>query len=222
MTAAIKDEAGRQLAADGAAKLSLRAHARELGMVSSAFYRYLRSRDDLPTALITDAYDAVGEAAEAALADSATTAPADRWVMICPAVCGWALAHPHEYALILGARAGLLHARGHRQRPRGPRAPRLWPPSSPTPAPTACSPWAAPPYRRRRPTPGTAGRDAERLRDRFGTGLPGPVLVDAAAAWAELSGLIGFEVFGRFDRTFEARDAYFDRAVTRLAHSLGL
>ncbi|MGA4862759.1 TetR/AcrR family transcriptional regulator [Streptomyces lavendulocolor] len=67
VTAAIKDEARRQLAAEGAAKLSLRAVARELGMVSSALYRYFPSRDDLLTALIVDAYDALGAAAEAAL-----------------------------------------------------------------------------------------------------------------------------------------------------------
>lgn len=64
VTAAIKDEARRQLAAEGAAKLSLRAVARELGMVSSALYRYFPSRDELLTALIVDAYDSVGEAAE--------------------------------------------------------------------------------------------------------------------------------------------------------------
>ncbi|GAA2443735.1 TetR/AcrR family transcriptional regulator [Streptomyces lavendulocolor] len=67
VTAAIKDEARRQLAAEGAAKLSLRAVARELGMVSSALYRYFPSRDDLLTALIVDAYDALGAATEAAL-----------------------------------------------------------------------------------------------------------------------------------------------------------
>ena len=38
-------------------------------MVSSALYRYYPSRDDLLTALIIDAYDAVGEAAEQAIAD---------------------------------------------------------------------------------------------------------------------------------------------------------
>ncbi|MFD8224114.1 TetR/AcrR family transcriptional regulator [Streptomyces massasporeus] len=61
VTAAIKDEARRQLAAEGAARLSLRAVARELGMVSSALYRYFPSRDDLLTALIIDAYDSLGE-----------------------------------------------------------------------------------------------------------------------------------------------------------------
>ena len=71
VTAAIKDEARRQLAAEGAAKLSLRAVARELGMVSSALYRYFPSRDDLLTALIIDAYDSLGESAEAAHAEVA-------------------------------------------------------------------------------------------------------------------------------------------------------
>jgi AcrR family transcriptional regulator len=64
LTREIKEEARRQLAATGADGLSLRAVARELGMVSSALYRYYPSRDDLLTALIIDAYDAIGEAAE--------------------------------------------------------------------------------------------------------------------------------------------------------------
>ncbi|NUK72762.1 helix-turn-helix domain-containing protein, partial [Streptomyces lunaelactis] len=83
VTAAIKDEARKQLAAEGASKLSLRAVARELGMVSSALYRYFPSRDELLTALIVDAYDAVGAAAETALA--AAPDPLDhpaRWTAI--------------------------------------------------------------------------------------------------------------------------------------------
>ncbi len=44
-------------------------------MASSAIYRYFPSRDDLLTALITDAYDSLGEAAEAALKVSAGAAP---------------------------------------------------------------------------------------------------------------------------------------------------
>src|SRR3954454_5777737 len=66
LTKEIKDIARRQLAIDGSAGLSLRAVAREVGMVSSAVYRYFPSRDDLLTALIIDAYDAVGAAATAA------------------------------------------------------------------------------------------------------------------------------------------------------------
>src|SRR6201986_5669839 len=68
LTREIKEEARRQLADAGADGLSLRAVARELGMVSSALYRYFPSKDDLLTALIIDAYDAVGEQVEAAIA----------------------------------------------------------------------------------------------------------------------------------------------------------
>src|SRR5262245_12137063 len=60
ITNEIKDLARRQLGTTGAAGLSLRAVARELGMVSSAVYRYFPSRDHLLTALVIDAYNSVG------------------------------------------------------------------------------------------------------------------------------------------------------------------
>ncbi|POX36050.1 TetR family transcriptional regulator, partial [Streptomyces sp. Ru73] len=144
ITAAIKDEARRQLAAEGAAKLSLRAVARELGMVSSALYRYFPSRDDLLTALILDAYNAVGQAAETALAETdaranagtkagakagaaagrrgsggATPPPAVRWTAVCHAVRKWALAHPHEYALLYGSPVPGYHAPDATAEPAG-------------------------------------------------------------------------------------------------------
>ena len=101
---AIKATAAQHLAQTGAAGLSLRAVARDLGLVSSALYRYFPSRDALLTALIVDAYDAVGEVAEradaAALAAGAD--PGARWLEVCRAVRGWARASPHEYALVYG------------------------------------------------------------------------------------------------------------------------
>jgi AcrR family transcriptional regulator len=102
ITREIKDEARRQLAEQGAQRLSLRAVARELGMVSSALYRYFASRDELLTALIIDAYDALGAAAEAAVA-AGPAAVRDRWRACCHAARDWAIAHPHEYALIYGS-----------------------------------------------------------------------------------------------------------------------
>src|SRR6478735_7262306 len=85
----------RQLAAVGATGLSVRAIARELGMVSSAVYRYVASRDALLTLLLVDAYsdlaDAVGQARAGTdggwRADVATIAHAIR---------GWALEQPAE------------------------------------------------------------------------------------------------------------------------------
>ena len=101
LTAEITDAARRQLAEVGAAALSLRAVAREVGMVSSAVYRYFPSRDDLLTRLIIDGYDDLGVAAEAE--DDPTAAPAERWLAVCRAVRAWALTHPHEYALLYGS-----------------------------------------------------------------------------------------------------------------------
>jgi len=104
LTREIKEEARRQLAATGAHGLSLRAVAKELGMVSSALYRYYPSRDDLLTALIIDAYNALGEAAEGAIAGAGPAVPArERWLAACHAIRDWARSNLHQYALIYGS-----------------------------------------------------------------------------------------------------------------------
>ncbi|MFB7862996.1 TetR/AcrR family transcriptional regulator [Streptomyces sp. NPDC056069] len=216
ITAAIKDEARRQLAAEGAAKLSLRAVARELGMVSSALYRYFPSRDDLLTALIIDAYDAVGAAAEQAHAAAETAAPGAhlaRWTAVCRAVRAWAVAHPHEYALIYGSpvpgytapqdtvgpasRTGLLLVSIARAayRDKG----------------------VAPP-----PLPATLTDEAARLAADLGPDLPPALSVALVSAWAQLFGLISFEVFGQFNRVVEDREAFFTSAAERLGRDVGL
>src|SRR5690242_5011216 len=66
--AELLDAARARLESDGAAGLSLRAVARDLGVASSAVYRYVESRDALLTLLIIETYDAVGAVAEQAAA----------------------------------------------------------------------------------------------------------------------------------------------------------
>jgi AcrR family transcriptional regulator len=103
ITAEILDAARGYLATDGAPALSLRAIARDLGMASSALYRYFSSRDQLLTRLIIDAYDSLGAAAEAAEVAVDRNDLAGRFAATCIAVRDWALAHPNEYALIYGS-----------------------------------------------------------------------------------------------------------------------
>ena len=103
LTREIKEEARRQVAAEGAQRLSLRAVARQLGMVSSAVYRYFPSRDSLLTALIIDAYDALGAEVESADTGQPRSDLRGRWRAICHSVRDWAMARPHEYALIYGS-----------------------------------------------------------------------------------------------------------------------
>jgi len=213
ITAAIKDEARRQLAAEGAAKLSLRAVARELGMVSSALYRYFPSRDDLLTALIIDAYNSLGEAVETAHHEVADAAPVRRWTVACEAVRRWALGHPHEYALIYGSpvpgytapdttvpaasRVGLLLVAVVRDAHRGPGL-------------------AEPPL------PADLRPEAERMAADLAPDLPPETVTALVAAWAQLYGLIGFELFGQFHRVVEDREAFFRHAAIRLAEGVGL
>lgn len=42
------------------------------------------------------------------------------------------------------------------------------------------------------------------------------------AAWAQLSGLISFELFGHFHRVVEDRDRFFAHSLRALARSAGL
>ncbi|MCF1592797.1 TetR/AcrR family transcriptional regulator [Streptomyces muensis] len=214
VTAAIKDEARRQLAAEGAAKLSLRAVARELGMVSSALYRYFPSRDDLLTALIIDAYDSLGESAEAAHAEAVDAEPVRRWTTVAQAVRDWALRHPHEYALIYG---------------------------SPVPGYTAPDTTVPPASRvglvfigilrearaaegltEPAPLPAELRPEAERMAADLAPDLPPANVAALVACWAQLFGLVGFELFGQFNRVVEDRETFFRHAVGRLAHEVGL
>ena len=102
VTAEILTVARRHLAEQGAAALSLRAVARDVGMVSSAIYRYFASRDELLTALIVEAYDAVGDVAERADAECQRDEYLDRWLEVAKAIRSWARANVQQYALVYG------------------------------------------------------------------------------------------------------------------------
>ena len=93
----------RHLATEGAAALSLRAVARDLGLVSSAVYRYVASRDELLTLLVVDGYDELGDAVDAALERVDTADFAGRLAAIGRATRAWALAEPATYALLFGS-----------------------------------------------------------------------------------------------------------------------
>jgi AcrR family transcriptional regulator len=214
LTAEITDAARRQLAEVGAAALSLRAVARDVGLVSSAVYRYFPSRDDLLTRLIIDGYDALGAAAEAA--DLPGEAPRVRWLAVCRAVRAWTLAHPHEYALLYGSpvpgytapqdtvpaasRVGILLGRILTDAARDGLLP-----------------------------DGTGERDPSLISDDAAAVLGGDhpaiddtVRIRALTAWSSVYGTLSFELFGHFVGSVEDGDRYFDRAMTELAALIGL
>ena len=202
--------ARRHLAEGGSSSLSLRAVAREVGMVSSAVYRYFPSRDELLTRLIIDAYDAVGDAAERA--DAATRADdiAGRFVAVASAIRSWALANPHEYALVYG-----------------------------TPVPGYAAPTdTIDPAARvsivmlRLLTDGVAAATID-TSDRIETtravrsnlaamravapGVPDGVLSRGLIAWTQLFGHISYELFGHLHNVIVDYDGFFDLQIGRMA-----
>lgn len=99
--AQIVDIGRRHLVTEGAAALSLRAVARELGMVSSAVYRYVASRDDLLTLLVVDAYSELASSVEAAR--SGVDSWRDDVTATAHAARAWAVANPASWALLYGS-----------------------------------------------------------------------------------------------------------------------
>src|SRR5947199_1454810 len=89
----------RHLVEHGAAGLSLRAIARDLGMVSSAVYRYVASRDELLTLLLVDAYSELADVVDRARESAAEELWSDDVVVIAHAVRDWAVAHPASWTL---------------------------------------------------------------------------------------------------------------------------
>jgi AcrR family transcriptional regulator len=223
----ITEIARRQLATEGAAGLSLRAVAREMGMVSSAIYRYFPSRDDLLTTLIIDGYNAVGTAVEKADAAWPAEDYAGRWLAACRAVREWALAHPHEYALVYGSPVPGYQAP---ERTIGPAsraaavfgtiigdAYRAGAAGAPGPATEHASGTVPGP-----PVPESFVPDAARLRDAILAGVPDEAAAGALIAWSGLFGLVSFELFGQFENVVTDRAAFFDHAAARLGLLTGL
>jgi len=216
LTRAILESATRQLAEVGPAALSVRAIARDLGMASSAVYRYFPSRDALLTALIIEGYDDLGAAVEAADAGVSERDRLDlRWRAVCHALHDWARRQPHRYALLYGSPvpgyaapddtvpsasritlAVLGIARDAQVAGAKPVAPRIV---------------------------GKAEQAAlAPARELVYPALTPTMAVRAAMAWSTLFGHVSLELFGHMHRGILDYDAHFDQVVDQLAADLGL
>jgi len=211
LTREIKDAARRQLAEVGAHGLSLRAVSRELGMVSSALYRYFPSRDHLLTVLIIDAYNAIGEAAEGA--DQPDAEPLARWRAIWTATRDWARAHPHEYALIYGSPVPGYQAPQDTTGPAARVALALIRVAESSPLRPAFP---------GSPMPAQLRRQAETLATQLDTKLAADDLARLLIAWTQLFGAISFDVYGQYVGSADPADAFFEYTTLQLAEFVGL
>ncbi|SFT57714.1 TetR/AcrR family transcriptional regulator [Arthrobacter sp. ov118] len=212
---------GREhLALHGAAALSLRAVARDLGVVSSAVYRYVESREELLTLLLIEAYNELGDAVDAAVAAVPEGDFGGQFGALGRAVRDWALREPARYALLFGSPVPGYQAPAERTTGPGTRvifaligildgafrAGRLAAPGPGSPAVPA----------------GLAG-DLAAIRAESGLAMPDELLARGALAWTSLFGAVSFEVFGQYgEGTFTAREELFAHHLAVLADVAGL
>ncbi|OBI45665.1 TetR family transcriptional regulator [Mycobacterium sp. E796] len=181
----------RQLVEGGAAGLSVRAIARDLGMVSSAVYRYVSSRDELLTLLVVDAYTDLADTVDRAR-ETAGEAWSDDVIAIARAAREWAVADPARWALLYGSPVPGYHAPAERTVPAGTRVVGAL-------FDAVAAGIATGDIRLTNDlAPQPMSSDFGRIRDEFG--FPGDDLVIAKCflLWAGVLGAISLEVFGQY------------------------
>lgn len=211
---------GREhLAVHGAAALSLRAVARDLGVVSSAVYRYVSSRDELLTMLVVDGYNELGDTVETALAAVERGSGWERLRALSYAVRRWALAEPARYGLLFGTPVPGYQAPAEQTTGPGTRvivalldviedAYRVGELIAPDPLPVIS---------------GDLHADLEAMRAESGARSPDWVLARALTVWTVLFGAVSFDVFDMYGaRTFTDRSEVFDVHLANMARILGL
>lgn len=191
--AAIIEIGRRHLVTEGAAGLSLRAIAREIGMVSSAVYRYVSGRDELLTLLVVDAYTELAQAvADAVASGDAAMDWRGQIGAIAHATRDWALDQPARWALLYGSPVPGYHAPAERTVVPGTRVvvalfaavARGVAEGAITSTNNAVA----------QPLSG----DFDRLRAEFGLTVDDTTMARSFALWAGLIGAVSLEVFGQY------------------------
>ncbi|MDJ0315411.1 TetR/AcrR family transcriptional regulator [Arthrobacter sp. H35-D1] len=220
-----------QLAEHGAAGLSMRAVARELGVVSSAVYRYVASRDELLTLLLVDGYNALGDTVDQAVDSVPSDDFSAQWRALGRAVREWGLAEPARYGLLFGAPVPGYEAPAAQTTEPGTRVVlrlvRLIEDAYKAGVLDDQMPGQTPgqtPGRRPGQAPAQApAANFAAVREELALEVPDAVLARGILVWTALFGAVNFEVFGQYGAaTFADPAALFELHLDSLAHILGL
>lgn len=207
--------AREHLAAEGAPSLSVRAIARELGMASSALYRYYPSRDALLTQLIIESYNALGDAVETAESTIDRLLVAERYRTVWHSVRNWAREHPHEYALIYGSPVPGYAAPDDTIDPAT-RVSRIFVDIAADTAPST--------FARQGSTPLPPGliEQLTAINEWSGREVDHHLLTVGVGLWAQLFGIVSFELFGTFANVLDDADDFFAMQIELGLAALGL
>ncbi len=215
---AIRTIARRHMAEGGTATLSLRAIARDLGMTAPALYRYYPSRDDLITALILDAFNALADALIAADAAQPRAAWGGRLRAMMRAYRAWALAYPVDFQLIYGNPIPGYEA------PREvtvPAAVRTWTAIINALIEAYAAGALRPPIAFLH-LPPTVDRWMREFAARDGYPVPPEVFAVAVHGWSLMHGMVVLEMNGHTPPVIGDADAFFTHQIDALIRSMNL
>jgi hypothetical protein len=166
--------------------------------------------------MIIDSYGSLAEAAETAEAQVHQRTIQDRWAAICYGVRDWALAHPHEYALIFGSPIPGYAA------PAGTVAPASRVPlllgdllgdlMSGDSYDAGAQPQLSI----------AVQRAIDPVRAMMPRGVPSDLMARGIMAWTYLFGAVSLEVFGHHHNVIADPEAFFAHEVRQLATMVGL
>ncbi|WP_432789034.1 TetR/AcrR family transcriptional regulator [Brevibacterium sp. K11IcPPYGO002] len=193
---------------DGVDGLSLRAIARELGVVSSAVYRYVKSRDELLTILIRDAFTQIADAVDEALAGRRSVET------LALTMLDWSRNHPNRWALIYGT--PIADYKAPREETVVPGT-RIMVALAQLVAETGCAASASDPAQRRRGGPSGSNPDMLKpLRDgleELGLDHSDGTILRTVTIWVAVIGLINGLRFGQFGPGFDEIEGELMRGV---------
>ncbi|MDT0444693.1 TetR/AcrR family transcriptional regulator [Streptomyces johnsoniae] len=199
------------------ADLSLRAVARDLGVVPSALYRYVRDREALITLLIVDAYDDLADEVDAALAAASRRSHRKRLEAAVLAARAWAVRESSRFALLYGTPVPGYAAPGHQTAEPGTRLALAL-------GGLAEDAWRAGKLKTiDAQLSRTVRADMERLRQTYGFDMPVGNISRVYGLWSAVIGAILFDAFGQYAaNTLSDHEAFLRAHVDGLADTIGL
>ncbi|MFY1634227.1 TetR/AcrR family transcriptional regulator [Solwaraspora sp. WMMB335] len=212
----VKSEAYTRLARKGTAALPLANIAADLKVDPAEVHRHFSDPAHLLTAMILDAYQDMGDAAEYGAKQAVGHGPLSQWVATCRSIREWAMANPERYVLIwgppqpdysapaetmvVGARAATILISLLRQ---AHDAGTLTVFDDPTMSEGM-------------------QRNVDALAEGFLAGLPPTTIARTLVAWTQLLGMVSFSVYGHVQGFAADPNAFFDHAAAAMGRFVGL
>jgi len=207
------------LVKEGAAAVTLRAIAREMGMTAPALYRYFPSLEELLAALCAALYHDVSDHLEQARDALPEDDPGTRLSAVCVAFRAWSVGHPAEFGLMFGSPLPDLGT-DPQERPAyvaglrfagvfGGLFAQLWQ-RAPFPAPDADE--IEPDLR----------TELERYLAELDLPLPVGAVQVFLSCWIRLYGMVTMEVFGHLNFAFSDVEPMFLAELADLGRRLGV